>query len=291
MKILITTVIKGAPRTAKFRTAIFFCYNATIQRYIQGCILKMNPLEPPPSFRGRKQNAKLAPRRPDTNSFESGCNFEQPRPGRGWYISQRARESDEEGRVRISGQISVPVVYEFLLSEGVGRPEDEKHEERGEWVGGWDESGRRRRMNRGGLINEIEVEDWRVIDERRGGISLQNVRVFTNFRVCSPFLPRGWMARRGICNFREDEGKKVIFYSSFICPQWFKGTLSGTILSSLEVGKLKRLVFSRPRSKRREPECSNREEFIEIGAKSASKWHLNSRHPLNGGASSKGVIK
>lgn len=29
----------------------------------------------------------------------------------------------------------------------------------------------RRRMNRGGLINEIGVEDWRVIDEC-GGISL-----------------------------------------------------------------------------------------------------------------------
>lgn len=51
---------------------------------------------------------------------------------------------------------------------GIGRPEDEKHEERGEC--GRNESARRR-MNRGGLINEIGVEDWRVIDEC-GGISL-----------------------------------------------------------------------------------------------------------------------
>lgn len=134
-------MIKGAPKFLE--TAIFFCYNATIQRgYIQGCILKMNPSNPlPPSVERRKrENAKLAPRRPDTNSFESGCNFQGLDASYGcWYISQRARESDEErrrakGRVRISGQISVPVVYEFLLSEGVGRPEDEKHEERGEWV-------------------------------------------------------------------------------------------------------------------------------------------------------------
>lgn len=88
---------------------------------------------------------------------------------RGWYIPKGAGLM-RRGRVRISGQISVPVVYEFLRSEGEGSVGRKMRNTKKGVNVGRNESARRR-MNRGGLINEIGVEDWRVIDEC-GGISL-----------------------------------------------------------------------------------------------------------------------
>lgn len=81
--------------------------------------------------RGNKTRTRPPAR---TNSFESGCNFEQPGPpgGRGGReevvqtapIPKGTRESPpvrREVRVLFSGQISVLVVYEFLYPCGGGR--------------------------------------------------------------------------------------------------------------------------------------------------------------------------
>lgn len=143
----------------------------------------MNPFNPfflPPSRSYAHGNkTRNSPPGAYTNSFESGCNFEQPgTPGRerGGGISQRVRVWWGGGRVRISGQISVPVVYEFLRSEGKGSVGRKMRNTKKGVNVGRNESARRR-MNRGGLINEIGVEDWRVIDEC-GGISLKNVCTF-----------------------------------------------------------------------------------------------------------------
>lgn len=97
-------------------------------------------------------------------------NLESPGRERGGGISQRVRESDEEEE---EGQNLWPDISSGSLRvsplEGGG----------GEGSVGWKmrntkkgvNAGRnesaRRRMNRGGLINEIEVEYWRVIDELR----------------------------------------------------------------------------------------------------------------------------